>query len=202
FDDYSFDGDDTTPDSAIMQLLRGGFRTMSGSIGRAKQDEHKVQTPYASIGIRGTTHLARIVDERLYTGVEDGATTITNDYGSLHTGLSGGYDFSETAPGEAPQGLMLEPPELNAKTFFVVTQEAPPLDDNRRATPNTVNAQVTSSQDTSDAGGGTRVRRFQAIVNTAPLSGAPPPGDFLDSAINPALNARTLEQLADLLPKR
>ena len=33
FDQYDFDGDDATPDTALMSMVRGGFRTISGAIG-------------------------------------------------------------------------------------------------------------------------------------------------------------------------
>src|SRR5690606_37340020 len=56
FNSYEFDGNDATPDSALMSMVRGGFRTISGSIGDAAADEYRVDTPMASIGIRGTTH--------------------------------------------------------------------------------------------------------------------------------------------------
>jgi hypothetical protein len=202
FDDYEFDGDAATPDSAVMELLRGGFRTISGSIGDGDQDEHKIDTPYASIGIRGTTHLARIVDDRLLTGVEEGATTVANDFGSLDTGFDGGYDFAETRAGAAPQGLRLEPLELNANTFFqadpveVLEQQQPD-----QPNPNTVNAQATGGSsaeeaeesDEEDSSGNDDAP--PPPNDSAPQSGAPQPGGNIDDSINPVLNARTLEQL-------
>lgn len=37
-------------------LLKGGFRSITGAIGRANQNNYKVRTPTATIGIRGTDH--------------------------------------------------------------------------------------------------------------------------------------------------
>src|SRR5690554_4972528 len=61
FAEFRYDGSgEGEPDSALMTLFRGGFRTMSGSIGDAEDDDYRVDTPYASIGIRGTTHAAML----------------------------------------------------------------------------------------------------------------------------------------------
>jgi hypothetical protein len=172
FDAYKFDGDANTPDSAVMELLRGGFRAISGSIGHTDHDKYKLETPYASIGVRGTTHVARIVDGHLFTSVEEGGTTITNSFGSIDIGTRGSDDFSETDPGHAPHGLILEPPELNANTFFEVgpvekiekmkkTAEKPAI--NR----NTVNARATRQRaaDKNAEGASRQEAKDRAPVN-------------------------------------
>jgi hypothetical protein len=92
FDEYSFDGEGGEGDQAVMNLVRGGFRTIDGFIGSDNADEYRVDTQYASIGVRGTTHEAVIDDvlDALFTGVYDGGE---------------GFDFSRTERGQAPQGL-------------------------------------------------------------------------------------------------
>ncbi|MGH8446844.1 MAG: hypothetical protein ACREVL_16350, partial [Solimonas sp.] len=47
---------------AFLRLLKGGFRTVSGLIGKANPDEYRVTTPVATIGIRGTDYYAYICD--------------------------------------------------------------------------------------------------------------------------------------------
>lgn len=47
---------------AIFSLLKGGFRTVSGLIGKINHDEYQVATPVATIGIRGTDYLVVICD--------------------------------------------------------------------------------------------------------------------------------------------
>jgi hypothetical protein len=54
FNTYEFDGNPETPDAAIMSMIRGSFRTISGTIGDEDADDYRIHTPYASIGIRGT----------------------------------------------------------------------------------------------------------------------------------------------------
>jgi hypothetical protein len=47
---------------AVFRLLKGGFRSISGLIGKINHDEYQVTTPVATIGIRGTDYLAVICD--------------------------------------------------------------------------------------------------------------------------------------------
>ena len=101
FNQYDTDADPATPDSAIMSMVRGGFRTISGSIGDQDQDTYRLDTPMATIGIRGTNHEGLIVGNDLFTGVYDGGTTISNDEGSVDTGIGANYDFTQTTQGES-----------------------------------------------------------------------------------------------------
>lgn len=45
---------------AFMSLLKGGFRSVSGLIGKLNREEYRITTPVATIGIRGTRYSARI----------------------------------------------------------------------------------------------------------------------------------------------
>lgn len=47
---------------AFFRLLKGGFRAISGLIGRVDHDDYAVSTPVATIGIRGTDYIAVICD--------------------------------------------------------------------------------------------------------------------------------------------
>ena len=113
FEKYSYDANPATRDSVVMNLVRGCFRTVVGSVGSAKRDTYRIDTAIASIGIDGAYHGAAIVGDRLYTGTWDGATVITNAGGSLSLGEYGDYDFSRTYPGTAPEGLSGQLPALD-----------------------------------------------------------------------------------------
>lgn len=52
--EYVFQGRAPEEQSALFNLLKGGMRTVTGIIGRARQDRYGVTTPTATIGIRGT----------------------------------------------------------------------------------------------------------------------------------------------------
>ncbi len=112
-DRYRFDGDPATPDAALLTLVRGCVRVLSGQIG-GPPDEHRIETPLASILMRGTFQQALYDGAALYTGTLEGATTISNAQGSVVLGLGGTYDFSRTLPDMPPQGRLGEPPQLGA----------------------------------------------------------------------------------------
>jgi hypothetical protein len=55
-------GSNSGASRAVFRLLKGGFRAISGLIGKINHDEYQVTTPVATIGIRGTDYLAVICD--------------------------------------------------------------------------------------------------------------------------------------------
>ncbi|MFA5938607.1 MAG: hypothetical protein WC809_04555 [Sinimarinibacterium sp.] len=54
---------EATPTRAFFRLLKGGFRTVSGLIGKGNPDEYRINTPVATIGIRGTDYWVILCDE-------------------------------------------------------------------------------------------------------------------------------------------
>jgi len=52
--EYHFGGDSDSTNKAIMKIISGGFRTISGSIGKTDKSAYRVDTHAATIGIRGT----------------------------------------------------------------------------------------------------------------------------------------------------
>lgn len=70
------------------ELAAGGFRALSGSIGKSDADNYEVKTPTATIGIRGTLFEANIVDGETFFGCTNGNIIVSNEAGerSLHAG--------------------------------------------------------------------------------------------------------------------
>jgi len=82
---------------AFFKLVRGGFRAISGLIGKKDHQEYLVRTTVATIGIRGTDYVAEIcsgqdcagpylevdgdLSEALQVGVNEGAIEVTNEQG-------------------------------------------------------------------------------------------------------------------------
>lgn len=56
FDRFSHTGENDRDSSLFISLLKGGFRSVTGLIGRLNRDGYRVTTPSATIGIRGTDH--------------------------------------------------------------------------------------------------------------------------------------------------
>ena len=69
-DDYAFNGQPDGTEKGVFSLLKGGFRTITGLIGKANKQAYKVNTSTATIGIRGTEFL--VLDE-------NGVTVSTGD---------------------------------------------------------------------------------------------------------------------------
>lgn len=63
FDSFKFGGkEDGKGDSSLFSLLRGGFRAVTGLIGRVHKESYRVNTPTATIGIRGTDYETVIIE--------------------------------------------------------------------------------------------------------------------------------------------
>lgn len=57
-DSYKHTGN-AQQDENKFSLVKGGFRSVTGAIGQANKDRVKIETPVATIGIRGTDHEGR-----------------------------------------------------------------------------------------------------------------------------------------------
>ncbi len=58
--------------SALLELLSGGLRTITGAIGKGNKKAYELRTPLATIGIRGTDYEVEIVSNGMYVAVWDG----------------------------------------------------------------------------------------------------------------------------------
>jgi hypothetical protein len=107
-------------ENAFFRLLKGGFRAVSGLIGHTRREDYAVQTPVATIGIRGTDYEVRYCNgdcaditpapkDGLYAGVQSGGIQIDSPAGSIAT-AAGGYAF--IAAGANPVSLPTRPPAL------------------------------------------------------------------------------------------
>jgi len=114
-------GQPAQQESAFFRLLKGGFRAVSGLIGHTRRDDYGVQTPVATIGIRGTDYEVRYCSgdcddispapkDGLYAGVQSGAIALSNSGGQTTTTV-GQYVFIAGA-GNAGVPLALRPPAL------------------------------------------------------------------------------------------
>ncbi len=119
----------STAQRAIFRLLKGGFRAVSGLIGKADQAEYRVNTPVATIGIRGTDYwvvfcdAACASDQTLQDGLPEGTSArngvimgvisggifTTNDAGTT-VGVDAGQ-YLITLP-DGTQILLPVPPEF------------------------------------------------------------------------------------------
>ena len=99
-------------ESAFFRLLKGGFRAVSGLIGHTRREDYAVQTPVATIGIRGTDYEVRLCQgdctdttptpkDGLYAGVQSGSIALSNQGGTT-TPTAGQYVYIAGANGISP----------------------------------------------------------------------------------------------------
>lgn len=84
-DEYVFHGKADGQEKGFFSLLKGGFRTITGLIGKVNRPAYAVYTSTATIGIRGTDYTAQLKDG-LHVSVERGEISLTNQAGSFAVG--------------------------------------------------------------------------------------------------------------------
>ena len=97
--------------ASFFELVKGGFRSITGAIGKENKDDYRVRTPVATIGIRGTDYdalycagdcqaveasLGRSIDDGLYVGVNNGGVRLANDAGYVDLDV-GDFGFAASA---------------------------------------------------------------------------------------------------------
>lgn len=82
-EEYRFGGKEDGSERGFFRLVKGGFRAVTGAIGRTQKDNYKVRTQTATIGIRGTDYAVRDCRGDCGAAVKDGL------YGTV-LGLSSG----------------------------------------------------------------------------------------------------------------
>ena len=106
-EDYRYPEAKPESGSAILSMLRGGFRAITGLIGKARPESVSLRTPTATIGIRGT-HLGgqicqdncagltdangQALENGLHVDVVEGAIVVANAAGQVTVG-AGQFGF-------------------------------------------------------------------------------------------------------------
>lgn len=111
---YRYEPQRPRRDRVSMRLKRGGFRTVTGNIGKRSRTRYRVNTPYAVIGVRGTDYGASFEegngDPFVLMGVNEGTTTLTNDAGQAIVGDEGDFAFAVVNSPDTPPIPVAEPP--------------------------------------------------------------------------------------------
>ncbi|OOY40325.1 FecR family protein [Solemya velum gill symbiont] len=64
-------------DSVIMKLTKGGLRTISGAVGKDDPKDYRLETPLATIGIKGTVYEAELAGDNLFVAFWKGRGKVT-----------------------------------------------------------------------------------------------------------------------------
>ena len=91
--EYRFNQQDND-DSVSLELIKGGLRTITGALAKGN-DNYKLQTPVASIGVRGTHYETELLEGDLYLAVWDGVIDVAVTVGNKPKtfSLGDGQDF-------------------------------------------------------------------------------------------------------------
>ncbi|MFT0546602.1 FecR domain-containing protein [Allopusillimonas ginsengisoli] len=133
-DDYAYE-EGSDDGSLVFGLLRGGLRTMTGAIGKTRHEGYQLDTPVATLGIRGTQFTVVLNPPgtmRVHVG--EGKVVITNSSGTLEVpagrnavvSLGSAPAFTEQGPmymATAPAGDRLIPKGVVSHDLLI----GPPL---------------------------------------------------------------------------
>lgn len=133
-DGFSYQTPGSGPERAVFRLIKGGFRTVTGQIGRVNRDQYQVLTTQATIGIRGT-HYELLICAPLQCTRRDGTAAPAGLYGGVYDGRLavaargeqaefGAREYFFVPDNDVPQRL-LSPPE-----FMLTRVNAPTLRQN------------------------------------------------------------------------
>lgn len=101
-EEYHYNGREDGSERGIFRLVKGGLRAITGVIGHANKPNYRMDTPVATIGIRGTEFTASLDDaQKLLVKVGDGAVFMQNDVGNLvlYKGQAGEVSNADSRPG-------------------------------------------------------------------------------------------------------
>lgn len=133
---YSYEPDAAAKDGVVLDLVKGGLRSVTGLMGKRNPDKFKLGTPTATIGVRGTnfgalfcqsdcltvpTVSGQAPSNGLYVDVVSGAIVVTNGGGSQQY-MSGQFGYvpgPQVAPVILPpsQGVQVTmPPSISSNT--------------------------------------------------------------------------------------
>lgn len=122
--DYQGRSSSVSPSSEryVLDLAKGGLRTISGVIAKDNPDGYKVNTPVATIGVRGTGYsvVCKSPDNnpahsQCATGVFSGSIIVSNAAGSIVIGAGTATPYAEIkSASDAPQATSQPPSILTA----------------------------------------------------------------------------------------
>lgn len=123
--DYRYDGREDGNERSFMELLSGGFRTITGYIGHRNKRNYRVKTSVATIGIRGTHYGLMVcegdsckdengsLEDGVYGGVVDGSIVVENQSGS--SVFNNDQYFHVASIRSSPVEQLVPPPVFHGK---------------------------------------------------------------------------------------
>lgn len=123
---YNFSKDTPEQGNLLFNFVRGGFRTISGAIGKANRNNYGMNTPFATIGIRGTDYSAATSNGKVFVTVTDGQVNINNEAGDANANAGESYVIGDkTAPTRCHVSELL--PSVKKPTTPVIPEPCSPV---------------------------------------------------------------------------
>lgn len=119
---YAYQGKNDGSERAVIDLVKGGFRSITGAIGASNKESLLIRARNVLVGIRGTDHETFIVpDTGTYNRVTLGGTYLQSGQGRVDLD-PGQVGFAAL---NAPPGLLQRTPEFMQLTKFETPAGAP-----------------------------------------------------------------------------
>jgi hypothetical protein len=114
-------------DNIVMNLLKGGLRTITGLIGRTNRNAYRLKTEVATIGIRGTEYSVKYTNS-IEVFCADGAVSVDNQAGSFTVPGGSGVlvNNQQTPPQQTDQKPVLPPESPVFEEEKQLTEQVPP----------------------------------------------------------------------------
>jgi hypothetical protein len=115
--DYSFENK-KSKNIYLGEILKGGFRHLTGKIAKENPDAVTIKGPNVTIGIRGTLLQAFVRNGTMFVGCEFGQITVASRQGMIVLGPTSRFQYSSISEHDLnPKGLTKIPPELQQQNF-------------------------------------------------------------------------------------
>lgn len=122
-DEYSYKKGGSPKDKLVMSVIKGGLRTITGAISKENPDAYKMNTPVATIGVRGTQYSVFMSPIKgLLVKMDKGSIEVTNGAGKMifskckEPQVNKCIAFGEvSSSSSAPEGLSSMPSEFDSE---------------------------------------------------------------------------------------
>lgn len=115
---YRYGGHVDGAERAIVELIRGGLRSVTGAIGRTNKEDYQLKNESVVIGIRGTDHETYATDSGTFNRVTLGGTYLQNSGGRVDL-APGEVGFVSMLPGSMPSRLERTPEFMHLAALSV-----------------------------------------------------------------------------------
>jgi len=95
----------------FMNLIEGGFRTITGLIAKNNPIDYKIQTPVATIGVRGTDYAVYIKDGQLFVAYYAGAPCVTANKNPAVVCLGKDAQYARVTNADSTPEILVDRPD-------------------------------------------------------------------------------------------